>query len=36
MRLADRVPIFELRRPQGFGHLERTVDLMLAAVEGCG
>jgi hypothetical protein len=34
MRLADEVPVFELRRPHGFEQLEKTADLVLSAVEG--
>jgi hypothetical protein len=34
MRLADEVPVFELRRPHGFEHLEKTAELVLSAVEG--
>jgi hypothetical protein len=34
MRLGDKVPVFELTRPQGFGHIGEMADLVLAAIEG--
>lgn len=32
VRLADQVPVFEVRRPNGFGHLDNVADLILGAV----
>lgn len=33
MRVADQVPVFEMCRPDGIGHLDETVDSVLAAIE---
>jgi hypothetical protein len=34
MRLADMVPVFELRRPHGFENVEKAVDCILGSLEG--
>ncbi len=33
-RLADQIPVFEVRRPDGFAHLDTVADMILAAVSG--
>jgi hypothetical protein len=36
MRVADKIPVFEMQRPNGFEKIGQMTDLILGALEGDG